>query len=256
MLRSLVGSEMCIRDSINAEYGGLQRPMSMFKKKTPFQRGMAAIKDRKYGLAKKELIQATSETNNPEASDKLGLLFFREGDFDNAQHNFEQALAMDGHFGDAMHHMAVLFYNTDRRDEAVGLCEEAVENLPDHALVRLNFGSMLYNNQAYGPAIKMMEEALQMNPDSPECRLRLETAMDRHGALSYEAGVDTTSNKSQTVLPKPKQSGMESFIKFLGVGCKNQMVQRNEQWSEFEPVVNMEGLEDHYSDVIPDFKNL
>ena len=49
---------------------------------------------------------------------------------------------------------------------------------------------------------------------------------------------------------------MQTFIQFLGVGCKTQTVTREEQWAAFEPVVNMEGLEDHYADVIPDFKNL
>eukprot|EP00656_Telonema_subtile_P004628 TRINITY_DN12104_c0_g1_i6.p1 TRINITY_DN12104_c0_g1~~TRINITY_DN12104_c0_g1_i6.p1 ORF type:complete len:177 (-),score=45.04 TRINITY_DN12104_c0_g1_i6:118-648(-) len=174
--------------------------MSMFKRKTPYQKGMQAIKERKFGIAKKELIKATQEGGNSDAHDKLGVLFFREGDYDNAQQNFEQALGIDPECGDAMHHMSVLLYTTERRDEAVAMCQDALGFLPQSALVRLNFGSMLYNNQAYGPAIKTLEAALVINPESSETRLRLETALDRHGALSYEAGVDSSTNKTLSLI--------------------------------------------------------
>lgn len=111
--------------------------MSIFKKKTPYQKAMAAIKDKKFGVAKKELIKATNEANIPEgitsfpanslrmvsfgcawlnllpvSAWSLPLTRFSEGDYDNAQHNFEQALAMDPRCGAAMHHMAVLMYTT------------------------------------------------------------------------------------------------------------------------------------------------
>eukprot|EP00656_Telonema_subtile_P004626 TRINITY_DN12104_c0_g1_i3.p1 TRINITY_DN12104_c0_g1~~TRINITY_DN12104_c0_g1_i3.p1 ORF type:complete len:127 (-),score=30.08 TRINITY_DN12104_c0_g1_i3:38-418(-) len=99
--------------------------MSMFKRKTPYQKGMQAIKERKFGIAKKELIKATQEGGNSDAHDKLGVLFFREGDYDNAQQNFEQALGIDPECGDAMHHMSVLLYTTERRDEAVAMCQDA-----------------------------------------------------------------------------------------------------------------------------------
>jgi len=227
----------------------------MFKRKTPYQKGMNALKDKQFGVAKKELLKASDDANNPDAHDKLGILFYRDGDYDNAQKHFETALAIDPEFGDAMHHMSILYYTTDRRDEALSMCQEACSYLPASALARMNFGTMLYNNQAYGPSIKQLERALEMAPESPEARLRLETALDRHGALSYEVGLDAQSNKTSLAPPK-KSSPLDSIFKFLGAGCKPPTVNRSEEWASFEPVVNMEGLEDHYADVIPDFKNI
>merc|ERR1711865_165204 len=228
--------------------------MSMFKRKSPYQKGMNALKDKKYGVAKKELLKAADESNNCDAHDKLGILYYRDGDYDSAQKHFETSLAIDPQYGDAMHHMAILFYTTDRRDEALSMCQEATSYLPGSALVRMNFGTMLYNNQAYGPAIKELQRAMAMSPDSQETRLRLETALDRPGALSYEVGLESQTNK--TSLAPPKKSGaLGKVLDFFG-GCKPPTAHRSEEWANFEPVVNMEGLEDHYADVIPDFKNI
>ena len=66
----------------------------MFKRKTPYQKGMNALKDKKFGVAKKELLKASDDANNPDGSrhprlsspltvhrvsahDKLGILFYR-----------------------------------------------------------------------------------------------------------------------------------------------------------------------------------
>merc|ERR1712159_262373 len=202
------------------------------------------------------MIKATKECDNPDAHDKLGLIFFREGDYDNAKLNYEQALSLNSACGDAIHHMSIMLYTMDNREEAVSMCQDALNYIPNSALAHLNFGTMLYNNQAYGASIKQLERALELAPGSTEARIRLEAALDRHGALQYEAEVeDNPSNYTSTVLPKPKQSAVEGFIKWLGVGCRTQS-SRAEVWADFEPVVNMEGLEDQYVDVIPDFKNL
>merc|ERR1712118_647210 len=121
----------------------------MFKRKTAFLRGLAALKDKRFAIAKKEFLHATNEANSRDAHDKLGVLFFREGDYDSALHHFEAALSIDREFGDAMHHLSVLLFLLERRDEAVSLCQEACANLPGSALVRMNFGTMLYNNHAF-----------------------------------------------------------------------------------------------------------
>jgi len=40
----------------------------MFKRKTPYQKGMNALKDKKFGVAKKELLKASDDANNPDGS--------------------------------------------------------------------------------------------------------------------------------------------------------------------------------------------
>merc|ERR1712216_1049042 len=221
----------------------------MFKRKTPYQKGMNALKDKKFGLAKRELLKASDGANNPDAHDKLGIIFYRDGDYDNAQKHFETALAMDPEYGDAMHHMSILYYTTDRRDEALSMCQEACSYLPGVGYanaVPTEWPRIASLSRSDWPAIKQLERALEMAPDSSEARLRLETALDRHGALSYEIGLDAQSNKTSLAPPK-KTSPLDSIFKFLGSGCKPPTVSRSEEWADFEPVVNMEGLEDHYA---------
>jgi len=83
----------------------------------------------------------------------------------------------------ARHHLADIFAQSERFDEAIVELEAALRARPEDAIARYKLGSLLFRQGRTGEAIAAFRETLARAPDDTETRSNLGVALMAHGEI-------------------------------------------------------------------------
>jgi tetratricopeptide (TPR) repeat protein len=114
------------------------------------------------------MISAFSMTEKPElqlvhqAND-----FRRQGQLEDALARYDQALAIQPGFFEALYNRGILLWEMKRDEEALASLEKAIALRPDHAATWNNRGNVLRNLGRHQEALASFDQALTLKPDFP-----------------------------------------------------------------------------------------
>jgi Flp pilus assembly protein TadD len=129
-------------------------------------------------------------SQNHVAHNNLGSLLFARGQFDAAFPHHEQALAIRSqHRITGTDFLLALYYNNvasglrrkGRPDEAIALCQKALQYQPDYDQVYLNWGGALIEKGKISEAIPILREAVRFHADDAAVYNALADAFRRQG---------------------------------------------------------------------------
>lgn len=103
--------------------------------------------------------------NNPqdvEAYDQLGLIFYQEGQIENAISAHQIALLTDGNYTDAHYHLGCIFYEQGQIQEAIEFYRQALKIDPEHPQANIALNQALSHSQVVSalPVEILQEEQL------------------------------------------------------------------------------------------------
>ncbi len=93
-----------------------------------------------------------------------GLEYHNAGDLAQAEHHYQQVLALDPNQSDAIHFMGVLATGAGELDKARQYLERAIELSPGNAACYNNMGNVYQNQGDYEGSIPYYEKTLELNP--------------------------------------------------------------------------------------------
>ncbi|HID49185.1 MAG TPA: type IV pilus biogenesis/stability protein PilW [Chromatiales bacterium] len=91
---------------------------------------------------------------------ELGLGYMRQGKFDVALKKLQTALKQDPYNGEAHQYIAVLYQTLGERNKAGEHYAQALELMPDHVVLKNNYGVYLCSTGRYDESRKYFREAL------------------------------------------------------------------------------------------------
>ncbi len=103
-----------------------------------------------------------------------GNSFFKEGKFDSAIRELEEAVRLKPDFAMAYSLLGACYVDKHQYDLAIRHVEKAIKLEPEDAGYRYNLGMVYAQKGQYDLAITQLEEALKLNPDLAEARKVLE----------------------------------------------------------------------------------
>ncbi len=111
------------------------------------------------------------------------------GRFDEAIHNYQQALRLNPNFAEAHNNLGAAFDHQERLDEAVRCFEQAVRLKPAFAEALCNWGNTLQRQDKLDEAVPCFQRALAVKPGYGEALVGLATVLFYQGRP--DAAVDT-----------------------------------------------------------------
>jgi hypothetical protein len=116
-------------------------------------------------------------TSSPEVSYRIGLVYFREGMFDQAADQLEKAVARRPSFGAAYEPLAEAYRKARRPDAAKDALDRGVAALPQDWSLRLRRAELFRDLSMWKEAVAAAEEVLRLRPGQPDAiRLRDDAA--------------------------------------------------------------------------------
>jgi len=103
-----------------------------------------------------------------EALDNLGLVKHRQGELDEAVSFFRKALQCDPRFANAHNNLGIVLAQRGQMSEAMDHFQEAVRIRPSFARARQNLGLLLERRGRTDEAVKEYREALRWSADAPD----------------------------------------------------------------------------------------
>ena len=105
---------------------------------------------------------------NPKAQAKFrqGLALHEKGQFAQAQALYDQALTIDAHHSEAIHHLGILALQSDDCVRAIELIEQSLVIFPDNPAALNNLGMALEDHQQAEDALCAYDRALALDPSN------------------------------------------------------------------------------------------
>ncbi len=110
------------------------------------------------------------------ALNALAITYSEQGKFEKAAENLARILALDNNNVDARGNLALTFYHLKRYDEAQKLVESTIQLDPKQPVPYNTFGLILLDQNRRVEAAGLFEKALQLKPDFAEARENLKKA--------------------------------------------------------------------------------
>lgn len=120
------------------------------------------------------------------AHSRMGLIFRRMGEYEQAIHAYSEALRRDSSSFTDTFSLAELFHMTKRVKDAIVTYLRAVELNPDDFDAQLNLGVCYQQTGDFSQAAERFERAISLNGDRPHAFANLGVALDAQGKY-YEA---------------------------------------------------------------------
>ena len=111
------------------------------------------------------------------ACNNLGLDYFKQGRFDEAIAQYQNALAIKPDFADAHYNLGMVLDKKGQTDEAVSQYQEAIRIKPDDADAHNNLGNALGEKGRIDEAIQEYQEAIRIKPDDADAHNNLGVAL-------------------------------------------------------------------------------
>jgi Tfp pilus assembly protein PilF len=104
-------------------------------------------------------------TDNYVAHNNLGLIFYNQGELDDAHDHFSEALRIKPFYAKANNNMGITLIRMNKIDDAIGFLKEALLLKPDNAEAYNNLGVAFYLKERVDEAIVFFKKALEIKPD-------------------------------------------------------------------------------------------
>jgi tetratricopeptide (TPR) repeat protein len=111
----------------------------------------------------------------------LGVALLDEGKFDDAIHQFQEALRLEPDNIQAHHNLGLAFDKLGQTDEAIRQYQEVIRLAPDHADTHNNLGAAFEKRGQIEEAIRQYREALRLDPDYALAHNNLGSALEKQG---------------------------------------------------------------------------
>ncbi len=117
--------------------------------------------------AKRDFLESIAlDGENGDPYFNIGLIYFDDSDYPNAQHYLKQAVEVSPHDGQFLTELGHLYLETDQEQEALKLFERAFNNDPSDAQVDFHLGYyFLYKKHNPKNAVKYYDQGLLKDPD-------------------------------------------------------------------------------------------
>ena len=99
---------------------------------------------------------------------------------------YQQALALQPDFAQALHNLGNALASLDKHEEAVSILQKAIEVQPNFAEALTSLGISLYALKRHSEEVQCYERALVLKPDYLNPRLQLIYMCARHGSARPE----------------------------------------------------------------------
>ena len=146
----------------------------------------AVYLDRKKLRLSEDLLDRAAEHHpaSGEVHRRLGILFVRQGRFDEARSAYRRAIFLRPDNGETYYNLANLHWTHGNLEEAERRYRQALSRYPDHLGAHMNLGSIYLESGRYRPARDIYAAALSMAPAEPGLFLGLAQALEGLGAPS------------------------------------------------------------------------
>lgn len=139
------------------------------------------------------------------ANGNMGLIYHRQGEYDNALEAFEQSISYDGSKADVYYFRGETFTAMEDYPAAIADYEAAIERFPEYDLAYQGLGYAYYKTGQLDQAREVLEQALEISPNSPTVFLYLtlvELAADNSNRAQELA---SQAAESITALPEEER---------------------------------------------------
>ncbi len=101
----------------------------------------------------------------PEELNRKAVELYRNQDFPGAQRLYRQAIGLDPTYFPAQLNLGILFFKEGQYDEAIKECTKAVSLRPDHPSAHFHLGNAYYAKMWWEEAMVEYERVFQLDPD-------------------------------------------------------------------------------------------
>jgi len=106
--------------------------------------------------------------DNVSALHFLGLIYYKQRDFNSASRYIKEALRLEPTYVEAHYNLGIIFQELGNHDEALACFRSALDLRPDYAEALRNLGAVLQSQGNLDGAITTYQKALQINPELPD----------------------------------------------------------------------------------------
>ncbi len=188
--------------------------------------------------------------------DAIGSLYAQLGNWTEAQHAFEHAVALDKSLVSARIHLGIVLRQQHDYDAALASLKVAVDLEPDNALAQVEYGRTLSAADQDDAATGHLEKALELDPELPGAQIELAMALQRLGrqqeaipffqkALESEPrNVSALTNLGLALtLTGSAKEGLTEFQKALTLSPKDVVIHKDQgvahvQLSDFDDAID------------------
>jgi tetratricopeptide (TPR) repeat protein len=117
-----------------------------------------------------------------------GNQFLAQGNYAEAGHKYEQAVAISPDQEDLHYNLAIALAKLGKTEEAKKHYEEALRIFPDYAEAHNNLGNLLMNESKLEEAIDHFRQAIKNTPENASFHNNLGTAFGRQGKVAEAIG--------------------------------------------------------------------
>ena len=127
---------------------------------------------------------------------QLGILSWRQKDYDQAHTYFDEAKRIDAFNGNVFHSKAMCYLDQDKKDEALKVAQEAVDLAPTSAFFLRLKGIVHAKRGEMEDAVRSLESAMMFEPNNP-------TIIESYGDVLFQSGkVDRALDQWQLAMDK------------------------------------------------------
>jgi tetratricopeptide (TPR) repeat protein len=138
-------------------------------------------------------------------ANKIGVAYHHLFALDQARKYYQQALAMNPHYADALNNLAAVYHGQHDYRQAERTYKQALKYSPNAAITYCNLGTSYFADEKYKPGMEAYHKALELNPnifDPHQVQIVQETSSRRQlvAVNYYLAKTYATAGKMQESL--------------------------------------------------------
>jgi tetratricopeptide (TPR) repeat protein len=138
-------------------------------------------------------------------ANKIGVAYHHLFALDQARKYYQQALAMNPHYADALNNLAAVYHGQHDYRQAERTYKQALKYSPNAAITYCNLGTSYFADEKYKPGMEAYHKALALNPnifDPHQVQIVQETSSRRQlvAVNYYLAKTYATAGKMQESL--------------------------------------------------------
>jgi tetratricopeptide (TPR) repeat protein len=138
-------------------------------------------------------------------ANKIGVAYHHLFALDQARKYYQQALAMNPHYADALNNLAAVYHGQHEYRQAERTYKQALKYSPNAAITYCNLGTSYFADEKYKPGMEAYHKALALNPnifDPHQVQIVQETSSRRQlvAVNYYLAKTYATAGKMQESL--------------------------------------------------------
>ncbi len=183
--------------------------------------GILLIEMNRIDLALQVLLQASAmDESNPETWNYMGVVYYRENDFERALRAYRKAVELDPNFASAFNNLGALFLSrfleqktSSLMEQAMAAFNKAIENDPRLASAYNGRASAFKFSNRVNEALRDWKKALELQPDFIDVYFNLGITYLQAGNKSEASRIlNRCKEKFYDRLPPPEQGRLDRLI--------------------------------------------